>query len=562
MQRPLLALHAVGMLLSIGNTAPARTPQDPARHLYTFEGLAAGDHLGTAVGAAGDVDGDGFADVVAGAPHADLAGLSSGSVRVYSGRDGSVLHERGGDSEADWFGFAVDGVGDLDGDGFDDFAAGSPLGTPAAGSVHVYSGRDGAVLFSFAGQAPGDRFGHAVAGVGDVDGDGVPDVGVGAPHADAGGLNAGRLEVRSGADGGVLYALAGATFDFFGFAVDAAGDADGDGLADVVVGAPLADGPFFNGGAARVLGGPAGAVLHDFHGGQIGDQLGSEVAGVGDVDGDGCADVGLGVPGADAAGIDSGAVEVRSGAGGGLLHALAGSASGDRLAAVGGVGDVDGDGLGDFVVGAASADAGGTEAGTALLIAGVDGSVIAAFHGDAPQQWLGAAVAGAGDVNADGVPDLVLGAPVSDDVLVGGGRAHVLSGLPLALAGSAHQVSVAAGGVQALTLTAPASLAGWPYLVLGSLGGTQPGQPVDGLVLPLNPDPTYFPFTLAHPNAPPLTGSLGVLGAGGATTASVAIPAGTPAALAGGLLHHAYLVLDGGGAAVFASNPVPLGLTP
>ncbi len=386
-----------------------------AHPLHTFEGEAAGDRFGMAVAGGGDVNGDGYADVVVGAPHVDLAGASSGAVSVLSGRDGYELLFLPGDSAGDWFGFSVDVAGDVDGDGFDDVVVGSPLGTPPEGSAYVVSGRTGAYLFVWSGDAPGDRFGHAVCGAGDVNGDGVPDLAVGAPVADGGGVFAGRVCVFSGADGSRLHTFDGAAWDQLGSSVDGAGDVDGDGRADVVVGAPLADGTAFNSGSAFVFSGADGSALHTFHGAAAGDRLGSVVRGAGDVDADGTPDVLLGIPAADDAGVDAGLIEVRSGADGGLILAVPGSRAGEYLEVGTGVGDVDRDGYDDVLIGSSAAAGAGPEAGIARLFSGRTGLELRAFGGRAARDWFGAAVAGAGDVNGDGRLDFIVGAPGHDD---------------------------------------------------------------------------------------------------------------------------------------------------
>ena len=111
-QRPSAFLFVRTPLLLI-LAAPALA-QDP---LYVFDGDAAGDQLGFAVAGAGDVDGDGLADLVAGAPLEDAGGTWSGGARVWSGADGSLLHQLAGKAAGDRLGSAVAAAGDLDGDG-------------------------------------------------------------------------------------------------------------------------------------------------------------------------------------------------------------------------------------------------------------------------------------------------------------------------------------------------------------------------------------------------------------------------------------------------------------
>ncbi|MFG0319075.1 MAG: integrin alpha [Planctomycetota bacterium JB042] len=174
------------------------------------------------------------------------------------------------------------------------------------GSARVYSGADGAELYVFAGDDFFDEFGTSVSGAGDVDADGVADVVVGAPFA----LGTGKVRVFSGATGAVVREWSGANFfDQFGFAVSDAGDANDDGHADVVVGAPLANGL----GTAGVYSGLDGNLLPMLSGSGPADGCGQAVSGAGDVDGDGFADQVVGAPFEDGVAIDTGTVRVFAG---------------------------------------------------------------------------------------------------------------------------------------------------------------------------------------------------------------------------------------------------------
>jgi hypothetical protein len=388
------------------------------------ESASPGDRFGVAIALVGDVTGDDVDDVLVGAPRAGVPGTLTGRVSLRSGVDGAEWFSLEGAGPLDAFGTAVAGAGDLDGDGVPDLIIGSPAGTPPSGSVHVVSGAGGGLLLLLEGNVVGDRFGEAVAGVGDVDGDGVPDLAVGAPQADDLGHNGGRASVHAGQGGHERFALEGAAFDHVGTAVAGAGDVDGDGHADVLVGAPLADGRAFNGGSAYLLSGRDGVELVAHHGAGVGDQFGHWLAGVGDVDGDGTPDLAFGIPGADAGALDAGAVEVRSGATGELLLFVAGLEEGGGLGVVASAGDVDRDGYVDLAVGAPTAAG---HAGRVRVLSGATGQELLRQEGLRPWEWFGASLAGGSDLDGDGHPDLLAGAPGHDDVLEKAGLVRALT---------------------------------------------------------------------------------------------------------------------------------------
>ena len=270
------------------------------------------------VAVAGDVNGDGKADFIVGARRDDPAGggLDAGSAYVFSGADGSLLYQVTGDTAGDEFGVSVSIAGDVNGDGRADFIVGAHLGDPVgggsnAGSAYVFSGADGSILYHRTGDSVEDRFGWSVSGAGDVNGDGRADFIVGATHDDPAGIDSGSAYVFSGADGSLLYQVTGDTsFDFFGYSVSGAGDVNGDGRADFIVGAYLDD-PAGGGeaaGSAYVFSGADGSLLYQRTGDTASDQFGWSVAGAGDVNGDGKADFIVGAYKDDPAGggLDAG----------------------------------------------------------------------------------------------------------------------------------------------------------------------------------------------------------------------------------------------------------------
>ena len=379
----------------------------------TYNGVDFNENFGVSVASAGDVNNDGVPDLIIGADLDDIGGMNRGSARVVSGANGATLHTFLGDAAGDFFGHSVAGVGDVDGDGFDDLLVGAWVADPngsESGFARLLSGADGSILRTFPGDSVGDRMGSSVAAAGDVDGDGVGDLIVGATLDDDGGLNAGSARVFSGATGAVLWTFHGTEpADNFGTSVASAGDVDGDGRADLIVGAWQANGVAgANAGLAQVFSGATGALLHTFTGGTGADQFGVSVASLGDIDGDGLADLAVGANLADAMGLNSGSVTAFSGATGAVLWSINGSAGGDLFGtSIANAADVDGDGVDDLIIGAPEDNA---TAGSARLVSGATGGTIATFDGDDSGDNFGFSVSGAGDLNGDGFADLIVGA--------------------------------------------------------------------------------------------------------------------------------------------------------
>ncbi len=246
---------------------------------------------GSSVSGAGDVNNDGFDDVILGAPGANA---NTGQARVFSGADGSILHTFNGDMAQDHFGSSVSGAGDVNNDGFDDLIVGMPgnvvLGT-VPGAARVFSGADGSVLYTIPGDQIASGFGTSVSGAGDVNGDGFADFIAGGHSLTVVELTYGIARVFSGADGSTLHTFNGAALgDFLGGAVGAAGDVNSDGFDDLIVGASGADPEGFNSGAVYVYSGADGSTLYTFNGRGEVNTLGNFVSGGGDINGDGIPD--------------------------------------------------------------------------------------------------------------------------------------------------------------------------------------------------------------------------------------------------------------------------------
>ena len=548
-------LLAAPVLLLAPGAAAAQSP------IYTFQGDDPADQFGIWVSAAGDVDGDGVTDLIAGAPGDDPNGSRSGSARVLSGATGAVLHVFDGDATFDFCGISVDGAGDVDADGFADLVVGAN-GVGSIGNARVFSGQTGTQLYTFNGDQVFDNFGLSVSGAGDVDVDGFADVIVGAHHSTGNFL--GYARVYSGASGAMLYDFVGSALkDEFGFDVSGAGDLNGDGHADLLVGVRLDDnlggGANENSGSVQAFSGMDGSLLYGIDGSAPNEFFGESVSGAGDVDGDSVPDLIVGARGATPNGSLSGSARVFSGSTGNLLLTFDGDAANDWFGlSVSGAGDLNGDGSADLIVGAPQVTAAGG-AGYARVFSGATGTPFFTVTGDSADDELGRAVSDAGDLNLDGAADVFAGA-FQGFSGPGAGYARAYSGAPLPLSADVHELSLFQGGTQTFALDAGATFAGQPYLLLGSFSGTQPGFPIDSVLIPLNFDP-YFDFTLTSPNVPPLSNSLGVLDGAGQASAALTLPAGTVPSLAGATAHHAFIVLASLQVA-FASNAVPVTFLP
>jgi len=535
----------------------------PTTTLHDLRGGVGGAGFGAAVAVAGDVDADGADDLIVGAPEDGTAAAGAGAARVVSGATGNELFALYGAAAGDRLGTAVDGAGDVDADGYADVIVGFPgdgvlPGFP--GGARVVSGRDRSVLHELAGAAADDDFGRAVAGLGDLDHDGYDDFAVGARSADPNGPESGRATVYSGLDGSVLATVDGAAAgDELGFSLAAAGDVDADGTGDWIVSARLDDTVAVDAGSALVISGADGSTLHTLYGEAEGDRFGWSVGAAGDVDADGYDDLLVGAQTADPSGPSSGRARVFSGLDGSVLLTLDGSEDVELYgSAVAGAGDLDGDGYDDLLVGAKRSDLGGADAGRLSAISGRDGSLLYAFRGDAPSDELGTSLAGAGDFNADGVPDFAAGAPLSD----GEGLVRVYSGTRLPLTARRLELSMSAGGTTRFFLEPGAQYELGFYWMFASVTGTSPGLDLgNGVHLPLNYD-LLFQLTLTSPGAPAFQGFVAFIDSTGTAEASVTIAPGLDPSLVGLTIHYAYAVAFDFGDTQLASNAVPVTFRP
>lgn len=379
------------------------------RAALVFETRAASNaNLGRSVAGLGDVDGDGYGDVIVAEPVISV-GSGQGRAHILSGATGEIwrTHVWGGTTS----GTRVARAGDVDGNGFDDYLVSDPLLAPGGVAV-VYDGWSGVSALFFAGTSNNEKLGWSAVGVGDLNGDGFDDVVMGAPGFNAG---QGRVHVRHGGGGGsTLFGplLGESGWPDFGHAVARAGDVNRDGAPDFLVGATSSLTP--GKGKVYVFSGADGSLIRSWSdAGNNG--FGHAVAGAGDVDADGRADVLVGLPYYSGVDATRGRALVYSGRNGSVLHTLDGYSSNGLFGwAVDGLGDLSGDGKSEFLVSAYNELAPGNVRGAVHVFDGNTGSRSRSYRGEpgaTVSDRFGLAAACAGDIDGDGQNDVIVGAP-------------------------------------------------------------------------------------------------------------------------------------------------------
>jgi len=428
--------------LSIGSVQP----------LYTFQADA---NLGISTALAGDVNNDGFSDILIGAHQYDHGEYNEGAAWLYYGSANglgtfTLLECNKPDA---MMGFAVAGAGDVDGDGFSDVMAGARLysnGQALEGAAFVFKGSANGVITAnptiIEGNQVDARLGHALSSAGDMNGDGFSDIALGAYMYDKGSNNEGAIMIHYGSAIGINTAPAlvlesDQTEAQFGVSVACAGDVNGDGYADLIAGARYYDKGQTNEGAAFMYQGSSAGLnpvpISVLESNQGDAWLGSAVAPAGDVNGDGFSDVLVGSYTFDHGQTDEGSVFVWLGKGRGVDSSAPQSMYPEQPYSefgfsVSDAGDVNGDGFGDVIIGAPLFDNGQSDEGAVFIyhgsVAGLTAPLI--IESDHENAELGKSVANAGDTNGDGYDDVIVGAVYFSNGQLYEGAAFIFYGSP------------------------------------------------------------------------------------------------------------------------------------
>ncbi len=378
---------------------------------------SAGPNFGWEVDPIADLNGDGVDEFIAASPN--RAG-DTGAVEVRSGKDGASILNFANSVGGSQFGYSIDDAGDVNRDGVNDVIVGAPL-TNGFGAAYVYSGKSGALIFTKIGDRVGGQFGSRVASAGDIDADGYADFMIGAEQYPDPVLASGRVFIYSGKTGNQIRQIAAqSNAEGFGSGLETIGDIDGDRIGDLVIGAFQSGAS--RGGRAYVFSSVTGARLLTLESPTGAVEFGQAFASdAGDFNGDGKEDIFVGDYAANGG---NGRAVVYSGIDGAILFRVEGS-TGAGVGTGRGVHDLNGDGFGDLVIGHwTHNEPGRPQAGKVVIYAGPDGRVLQTINNTIAGENFGFDAGTVGDTNDDGLNDIVVGAASGNRVAIVAGQSE------------------------------------------------------------------------------------------------------------------------------------------
>ncbi len=422
-----------------------------------LESNQANASFGSSVSSAGDVNGDGYSDVIVGANYYDNGQTNEGAAFVYHGSSSGIsttaATQLEGNQATAYFGRSVSSAGDVNGDGYSDVIVGAykyDAGQTDEGAAFVYHGSSSGISTTAATQLEGNQatayFGRSVSSAGDVNGDGYSDVIVGANYYDNGQTDEGAAFVYHGSSSGISTTAAtqleaNQAYCWYGYSVSSAGDVNGDGYSDVIIGAYKYDDVQTDEGAAFVYHGSSSGISTSattyLRSNQANAFFGHFVSSAGDVNGDGYSDVIIGAYKYDDVQTDEGAAFVYHGSSSGIsttatTHLQANQADASYGFSVSSAGDVNGDGYSDVIVGAYHYDNGQSSEGAAFVYhgssSGISTTAATQLESNQAIAYFGRSVSSAGDVNGDGYSDIVVGANSYNNGQTNEGAAFVYHG--------------------------------------------------------------------------------------------------------------------------------------